>query len=53
MNVKTNIISNSEVRFNIQFKKPFNQLNQVRYINKKIKVVAFRFTIYEATSYDE
>ena len=57
MNVETYIVLNSEVCISIQFKKHFNQLYQIRYINKKISVYAFRLgykwlNIYKAVSYD-
>ena len=40
MNIKTYIALSSWVRINTQFGKHFNQLYQVRYINKKISVAA-------------
>ena len=42
MNVKIYIVLKSEVRTNTQYIKRFNQLFQVRYINKNISVVACR-----------
>ena len=53
INLKTSSVLNSEVRITTQFWKYFNHQYQVRNINKKINVAAFRFTIYKAVSYDE